>query len=75
MPLQKRICKNCGKETKAHSRVKIMVNGKLHFICEECLDANREAMLADDNHPAWQYYDMVATALYGRLFRRGRTDD
>lgn len=75
MPLQKRACKNCGKETKDRNRVKIIADGKLYFICEECLDANREAMLNDENHPAWKYYDAVATALYGRLFRRGRTDD
>lgn len=74
MPKQKRACKQCGKEVGKH-RVQIIADNQVMFICEDCMAANREAMLADENHPAWKYYDAVATALYGRLFRRGRTDD
>lgn len=69
--MQKRICMSCGKPAKNHDRVKIIADGKLYFICEDCMNTNRDAMLADANHPAWKYYNAVAIA----LGMKGRTDD
>lgn len=71
--MQKRICIHCHKQAKDHHRVKLYADGKLQFICETCLDANREAMLADPNHPAWQYYEAVAKAL--GFAGKAKTDD
>lgn len=73
MTIQKRTCMTCGKPAKKNY-VTIAVDDEQHFICETCQTANREAMLKDPNHPAWQYYNMVLTALTGGL-RRGQTDD
>lgn len=50
----------------------MQINDDLIVVCDRCRVANREAMLADPNHPAWKYYEMVVNALVraGYKFRR-----
>jgi hypothetical protein len=64
--LQKKKCVLCKQEGKP----RVTIN-KAEYICETCMVKERNAMLADPNHPAWQYYNVVATA----LGLKGKTDD
>jgi hypothetical protein len=64
--LQKKKCILCKQEGKP----RVTINKK-HYICESCMKKEREAMLADPNHPGWQYYQVVATALGLKV----KTDD
>lgn len=70
---QKRTCMKCGKPAKKN-HVTIEVDGERHYICEACMQQNRAEMLSDPNHPAWQYYNVVAAALMGSV-RKVKTDD
>lgn len=70
--MQKIKCNHCKKPAPNHNRVKIVIDGKVYFVCEACMDAEKQAMLKDPNHPAWQYYLAVEHALFGG---KGRMDD
>jgi ribosome-binding protein aMBF1 (putative translation factor) len=72
MTLQKKKrCRMCGELAKDHNRVKIAADGVEVFVCEACMDKERDAMLNDSAHPALAYYNAVAQALFGKT----KTDD
>jgi hypothetical protein len=57
MSMQKRKrCVQCGESAKTHNRARIVVDGVERFVCESCMDKERNAMLANPKHPAWKYY-------------------
>jgi hypothetical protein len=64
--LQKKKCILCHQE----GQPRVTINKK-DYICEACMKKQREEMLADPNHPAWQYYNLLATA----LGVKAKTDD
>jgi hypothetical protein len=56
--LQKKKCVLC----KQQGKPRVIIN-KTEYICSACMKKEREAMLADENHPAWQYYEAMNLAL------------
>jgi len=56
--MQKKKCVLCHEVGKPH----VIIN-KAEYICSDCMQEQREAMLADSNHPAWQYYLVISAAL------------